>query len=306
MASIALSRFTQLITPRSSARALAPRAACVRVGRARADYRRRLMAFTAASAGSPARPWTAPRRPERPPHRAAARPAHRMAESSPDELLLRVNRAYGRPTFLTHFVGMASSGALAAGSSLGASWYATGVFTGAVALVLWYVRQSENDHHSEVVEYEMDADVAGVYRKLLAAFDRFSTSGSVWRIEPSAPHSEIAVQRRPRRRVMPRLGLPRRIKSNIVVPMLPGRRRVLCFFPDRLLVYEKQMVWAVPYTDLRVRAGDARTLEDGRDAIPGLNGYLVIEGRAGLRETFRSTDPDAATELASAIHALAC
>lgn len=306
MASIALKRITRLLGPQTSAIvSLAPHAACVHVSRARSDYRRRV-----GRTGAPAspRPWAAPRRSRQALRHPVAGTAPRMAESSPDELLLRVNRAYGRPIVLTHIIGVAGAAALTAGSLFGANWLVTGIFAGTAALALWYVHQNENDHHAEVVEYELDPEVAQVYRRFVGAFQRFATSGSVWRVEPHRQaRAKKGVGWIPRRSATARLGLPRRIKSNVVVPMLPGQnRRTLCFFPDRLLVYEKEMVWAVQYAELRVRAGDVRAAEGGEEAISGLNGFLTLEARTGVKEMFRCTDPAAATELASALRALAC
>jgi len=304
MASMALRRITtRLLTPDGRTRVnLAPHALSVHVSSAYAAYRRRVGTTTVHA--QPARPWAA-RRHEPPRSRAYGLP--RLAESSSSELLRRLNQAYGRPLLLTHLIGVAASGALATGSMMGAGWYATSIFTGAAALVLWYVRRGEDAHYGEVVEYQLEPDVAHAYRKVVAAFQDLASSGPVWRVEPTRRAFDDPVRRTlPGRAVTVTLGLPRRMKSNIIVPMLPGRRHVLCFFPDRLLVYERQMVWAVSYRDLKVKAGDVRALDDGREAAGGLNGYLVLEGRGGLHEIFRCADVSAVEAVAAALHALPC
>ena len=61
---------------------------------------------------------------------------------------------------------------------------------------------------------------------------------------------------------------PRIIKTNIPVPNLPAGKQTLYFFPDRLLVFSRGGVGAVPYRELAVDMDERRFIEDeGR--VPG-------------------------------------
>jgi hypothetical protein len=53
------------------------------------------------------------------------------------------------------------------------------------------------------------------------------------------------------------------IKTNISVPVIPAGKQMLCFFPERLLVFERSAVGAVSYADLQLDAVTGRFIEDG-------------------------------------------
>jgi hypothetical protein len=226
-----------------------------------------------------------------------------MIDSTAGELLARLNRAYVRPPLLTGFIGAASSAALATGAALGAGWEATISFGGVAVLMLWFVKRREDEHYSETIEYEFEEDAAQAYRRLLTAFRRLTSRGPVWNL---GARRRGEGSRRRRRSVVPVLALPPRVRSNILVPTLVAHRYTLYFFPDRLLVYDRQMVWDVRYRDLRVKTGDLR---EGTDAealtMDGPYGLLAFGSTSGVHEVFHCADPNVATEVATALEALA-
>ena len=228
-----------------------------------------------------------------------------MVDSSAAEVLTRLNRAYKRRPVLTFALGMFCAVALAQGVVLGSGLGATAVFGVAAAVVLWFVHGRETEHYSEPVEYALDRDAGQAYRRLLRAFRRFATSGPVWRIDTR--RKRVDGQRAEGRSlVVPRLALPPRVLSNLRVPVLPCGRQTLYFFPDRLLVYDAQLVWGVFYDELQVRAGDVREIADQPlgESDNALNGFIAFGSDAGLSEVFRCADPAGAVEVAAALREL--
>jgi hypothetical protein len=225
-----------------------------------------------------------------------------MIDSSSDEVLSRLNRAYKRRPVLTAFFGVLFAIALVEGYALGSTQGATLVFAVAAALVLWFVRKRENVHHSEAMEYVLDAEAAQAYRRLLKAFRRLSTSGPVWRIEARRTPDGRRVSRR--RAVRTSLALPPRVVSNIRVPRVKCGSHTLYFFPDRLLIYDAQIVWGVFYHDLQVKAGDVRQVADAAEPADALHGFVALGTTSGVRLVLRSTDPSGAVELGAALEAL--
>jgi hypothetical protein len=229
-----------------------------------------------------------------------------MLDSSASELLAQLNRAYARRPILTVVLGILFGIALVKGIAMGSGWGATFVFAAASAIVLWCVHLRVDQYYSEPVEYVLDHDAAQAYRKLLKAFRRLATSGPIWRID--GRHKTADGRRAVRRRlVVPKLALPPRVLSNLRVPKLACGRQTLYFFPDRLLVYEAQVVWGIFYDELQVKAGDVRELPDytGAEDETTLNGFIALCSAAGLTEVFRCADPAAAAEIAAALLALA-
>jgi hypothetical protein len=232
--------------------------------------------------------------------RVAAGP---MIDSSSDEVLSRLNRAYKRRPMLTAFFGVLFAIALVEGYAIGSTQGATLVFGMAAGLVLWFVRARENVHHSEAVEYVLDAQAAQAYRRLLKAFRRLSTSGPVWRIDARRTADGRRVSRR--RAVRPTLALPPRVISNIRVPKVRCGSHTLYFFPDRLLIYDAQIVWGVFYHELQVKAGDVRQVAEAAEPDNTLHGFLALGTASGVNLILRWTDPSGAVELGAALEALA-
>lgn len=276
-------------------------------------------------------PAASHRRPPASRHALAGAHAPRpQASSSAAEVLDGLNRAYGRSPVLTGFLGLTLVAALCAGVSFGSSAGATALFSATGALVMWYAYREERSGHSVAVHYELEAEAARAYRRLTHAFERLARE-AVWHVQAKRTDRDragaVGTPRVVRRRIRPRLGLPPRVKSNLRVPALPAGRQTLYFFPDRILVYEAQLVWAVPYQDLQVETTQIRVRETerdarhagprspasrGRDAWPGahppagvvVNGVLRFRSRTGLSEVFRCSSPTVTAEVAAALQSL--
>jgi hypothetical protein len=233
----------------------------------------------------------------------ARRPAP-FTSSSAAELLDRLNRAYRRPAVLSCLLGVSLAAALVTGVSLGSGLGATVVFGATGAVVLRFAHRGERSDHSVAVVYDFQPGAGHAYRKFAKAFADLSRSGFVWHLRRAAGTGTAARPRVVRRRLRLRLGLPPGIKSNLRVPVLRAGQQRLYFFPDRLLVYEAQMAWAVDYDDLRVEVVERRVRDGNAATATAPHGFLALRSTAGLNEMFQCASPRAATEVASALAAL--
>ena len=59
---------------------------------------------------------------------------------------------------------------------------------------------------------------------------------------------------------------PQTVQTNIEVPSIPVGKQTLCFFPDRLLVFDREGVGAVSYDALHNSVRTTRFIED--DSAP--------------------------------------
>ncbi len=230
--------------------------------------------------------------------------ADAMLDSTPDALLRALNRAYTRRPMLAIVLGGIFGLALVEGLLLGASVAATLIFGSLALVTVAVVGRREVEHYSEAVEYVLDDHVAQAYRRLVSAFDRVRSGGPVWHMGRRRAGSRGSARRR---LVVPTLGLPPRVRSNIRVPALPAGRQTLYFFPDRVLVYDAQMMWGIAYRDLKVRAGDIRDVAESsaNGEAREANGFIALASRTGLSAVFRCPDTRAAAEVGAALEALA-
>lgn len=125
-----------------------------------------------------------------------------------------------------------------------------------------------------VLLYELEPEVEEAYRRVHDTFDELGKAKGKWHVEAEGnvrdskyyagagvvvKRSAIRFSSEP----------PKNIKTNITVPCIPVGRQVLCFFPDRLLVFERNAVGAVSYENLEIDVTPTQFIEDStppRDA----------------------------------------
>ena len=120
-----------------------------------------------------------------------------------------------------------------------------------------------------VLLYEMEPDAQARYQQLHDAFDTLKGCARTWHLSAQGAtrdrkrhagastlvhRSAIALTKAPAKLV----------KTNVEVPSIPVGRQLLCFFPDRLLVFDRSQVGAASYSDLAVDVGTTRFIEDER------------------------------------------
>ena len=140
---------------------------------------------------------------------------------------------------------------------------ALGLALVAVLLVMWWDRR----RRTVVLLFDLDVEVEVVYRAFYDAFERLRACQRVWHVEargdvrdPKYHAGASSVVKRSRVALGDKP--PRIIKTNIPVPNLPAGKQTLYFFPDRLLVFSRGGVGAVPYRELAVDMDERRFIED--------------------------------------------
>jgi hypothetical protein len=130
-------------------------------------------------------------------------------------------------------------------------------------------RHQDVTHGTAVLNYFLDLNAQHNFEMLSKSFELLVGCAAAWHINASArtedwKHQAGADTLLKRSRISPCISKPRRVVSNLAVPMLDGGRQKLYFFPDRLLIYEPRAVGAVTYDTLEAVAVQARFVENGR------------------------------------------
>ena len=149
-------------------------------------------------------------------------------------------------------------------------WVSTAVLIATLALAMFAAYQ-DRLRKTTVVLYDIEDDYATVYQNLHDAFERMQKCKKKWHTvaegkvtdrKRNAGASAI-VKRNP---INLTIALPKRVKTNVRVPCIPVGKQQLYFFPDRILVFEKNAVGAVSYENLNIEAWSQRFIED--EAVP--------------------------------------
>jgi hypothetical protein len=137
----------------------------------------------------------------------------------------------------------------------------------AVGAICWLAAAKDALRKTTVILFDLEADVSKVYERLHEAFQDLKACGRVWHVEAKAGVRDTkyhagAGSLIKRRAVSVTFGQPPLVKTNVDVPLLPAGRQVLAFMPDRLLVFERSGVGAVPYPDLIVERSETRFIDE--------------------------------------------
>jgi hypothetical protein len=130
-----------------------------------------------------------------------------------------------------------------------------------------FVAYWDRMRRTTVLLYDIEADAVTPYEQLHDAFDALIGCARTWHMSAKGATRDrkrnagasTLVQRK---RVTLSKTPPNTVKTNIDVPSIPVGRQVLCFFPDRLLVFDRDGVGAVSYRDLNVGIRASRFIED--------------------------------------------
>lgn len=204
------------------------------------------------------------------------------------------------------------------------------------AFAAWYRDQLAK---SVVILYDFDAALEEAYGGIHDAFKALSDCAKVWHIEATGQirdrkyhaGANTAVSRQRISSSDRRLPF---IKTNIEVPIVPAGKQKLAFMPDRLLVFEKNAVGAVPYKKLKIKTSETRFVEeegvpadskvvdhtwqyvnkrggpdrrfkDNRQLPIALYEQLHLQSESGLNEMFQLSKVGVGSELGEAVEQLA-
>lgn len=190
-----------------------------------------------------------------------------MTDESSAQLLSELNRVNNR-TELTPLATALAAFSLLILLFVGLHWWiVVPAFLAATWLIL-HARHLDVTNGTIILTYELEGSARERFEVLVRAFREMCACHAVWHVEAAAETRDLkrhagASQVVRRGRVVPRLGRPRRIVCNLEVPVLPAGRQQLFFFPDRLLVYDRTRVGAIPYAHVHVDPSSSRFVEDG-------------------------------------------
>src|SRR5712664_2001730 len=246
-----------------------PRGNYVHMGRGGFYFRKTL---SSRSGSSPNQPPGSPSLPLQP--RATTTPLEEidsasvlsMTDSSNAELLAELNDKR-QLTRMLPFVALLGLVSVGVGLVLHASIWVDVAVGGLFLIGSWYVHQRDQLRKTTVLFYQFDEQSEKPYQQLHAAFDEIRGCAGVWHIDARgqvldgkyhAGASSVVT----RKRILPALGAPPLLKTNIDVPMLVAGRQTLAFMPDRVLVFESAGVGAVAYDALKAEAGETQFIEE--------------------------------------------
>lgn len=135
----------------------------------------------------------------------------------------------------------------------------------------WWVAQRDALRLTTVLMYDLEGEAVGRYQRLHDAFDVLLKAGRVGHI--SARGGVVDRKRNAgaghvvkRHVIKCNKAAPARVATNVEVPAIPVGKQTLHFFPDRLLVFDRDGVGAVAYTDLGIEVSESRFIET--DGVP--------------------------------------
>ena len=218
---------------------------------------------------------------------------------------------------------------------LGVAWWVWSIEALATMVLAVWARNCDVTTGTAILNYSFEGDTGLSFSKLRNAFQQTMHCQGFWHVDAAGATSDwkrnAGVNSLERRSDShPGFSRPPKVECNIDVPTLKARRRVLYFFPDRLLVYDSAGVGAVPYGELQAQMTHTRFVEDGtvpadaqqlgstwryvnRNGGPDrrfnnnrelpilLYGEISLRSSSGLNELFQCSVPDAAVELTSTI-----
>ena len=186
-----------------------------------------------------------------------------------------------------------------------------------------------------ILSYSLEDDASRRFSLLQDSLNQVGRCEAVWHVEAAAhtrdwKHNAGVNTLTKRSSSRPDTGLPTKVQCNLKVPILRAGRTTLYFFPDRLLVYNRGGVGALPYDALNVQAGQVRLVEserpprdatqigttwqfvnkkggpdrrfkNNRQLSVMLYGELFMSSPTGLKELFHVSVPAAAFAAMSAV-----
>lgn len=135
---------------------------------------------------------------------------------------------------------------------------------------IWY----DSFARTSVLMYDFDEPSYQTYNQVRQAFESMQKASKAWHI-PNAGQVETLGQWKrnsgastivDRQPIAFEYGLPKVIRSNIVVPTIPVGRQKLYFFPDRLLIEDRDQYSSISYVELQVTTDSSRFIES--DPVP--------------------------------------
>lgn len=142
-----------------------------------------------------------------------------------------------------------------------------------------------------VLFYDFDKDMESSFQRLHESASKLASCAKIWHIEASGsvydPKYHAGANNLVRRKATSICKTtPPFLKTNIETIAITVGRQILHFFPDRVLIYDRDGVGAVSYNQLFINVGDSQFIES--DSVPR---DAMIVGRT-WRYVNKSGGPD--------------
>ena len=144
------------------------------------------------------------------------------------------------------------------------------ILVGSILLGRWYV----NYARATVLMYDFDEVTYAAFGRVRQSFERMQRASRAWHIPNAGKVETLAQWKRnaganmvvSRQKIDLGLAVPPVIRSNIDVPSIPVGRQVLYFFPDRILMKDRNKYSSIGYDSLSLKVESSRFIES--EALP--------------------------------------
>jgi len=140
-------------------------------------------------------------------------------------------------------------------------WHFHNVVTAVIFLIaiigVIYVKNYDDLRKSVLLFYDFEPEIEAHYQTLHDTFDQISSCSRIWHIEAQGKTNDWkrnsgATSLVKRKAMLLIKGAPPYVKTNISIPIIPVGKKVLYFFPERVLVFDRNKFGAVNYNDLAI------------------------------------------------------
>lgn len=202
-----------------------------------------------------------------------------------------------------------------------------------------YARHIDVTKGTVILTFETDTKAKKAFEEMARVFQDVMQCERIWHIEAEGKNADLkrsagGAQTSVKRTVIrPSMGTPKIISSTIQVPVLKAGRQTLYFFPDRVLIFDRKKVGAVPYDTLMAAVSKTRFIESGsvpkdaevvgttwqyvnksggpdrrfannRELYIALYGELALKSETGLNELFHTSTADPLHAFAAALQGM--
>jgi hypothetical protein len=136
-------------------------------------------------------------------------------------------------------------------------------------LLLYFLMDKKRK--STVLFYDIEEQIENEIQQFYNGFDELMHCNQAWHVSAQAAVRDRKYQAGAnsvvrRSKIKIQYKIPPYIQTNVKVPMIPAGKQKLYFFPDRILIYERNKVGGLSYANLDIAQHNQRFIESG--AVP--------------------------------------
>lgn len=193
-----------------------------------------------------------------------------LVDSSSKELLAELNSKRTKIVSWPFVAGVALFAVFKANAAQWPTW-AMMLVSSAGIFSVWGAHTWDSLRKTVVMFYDFDDEMEVAYAELHQAASELASCASTWHIEASGrvldrKYHAGATDLVSRKRTSIKKAEPPYVKANIETVSIGVGKQTLHFFPDRVLIYEKNGVGAVSYRDLKIETQNTRFVES--ESVP--------------------------------------